>query len=145
MRTSEILQAAKARLTPKTWLQSDVPGAEIRVVGKVCANQAIVAAIGLQEDSDDPRWRKVFEPVAQLLAQVATGHRDSSCVPPWNDAPERTLPDVLAAFDAAIAIAQQQECGSAETTGVTDQPVDVRATTDVGDAPCLSIRGSSSS
>lgn len=116
MMTSEILIAAKARITPATWMQSDVPGMEITVAGKVCANQAVAAAIGLQEDSDDPRWRSLFEPVAQLLARVVAGHADSSYVPPWNDKPGRTLQEVYDAFDAAIVIAQQQERTQGETT-----------------------------
>ena len=48
-----------------------------------------------------------------LVARCATGVPDPQLIPVWNDAVGRTLAEVHALFDAAIAIAQQQEVSAA--------------------------------
>jgi hypothetical protein len=102
MTTSEVLIAAKARLTPATWAQgadagSLVPGR------RECAGIAIMFGCAGQ-------GKDFVEPV-RLFSRVTTG-RDATgigSIARWNDAPGRTLRDVHDAFDAAIAIAQEHE------------------------------------
>lgn len=98
MLTSEILKQAKARLTPETWGQ----GLDALMSSEAleCAGMAI--------------WRAGCSRRAMtLFASVATGYagrNDASvAIVHWNDARERTLQDVHDAFDASIAIAEQQE------------------------------------
>ena len=101
MTTSEILKAAKARLTPETWGKGDGTNdtAVLTTIGRECAALAIDSACG--------NLRAKHIAIAHLT-EVACGHRHAA-LHRWNDAPERTLQDVLDAFEAAIAIAEAQE------------------------------------
>jgi hypothetical protein len=95
MTTSEILRAAKALLTPETWVNRCPDFGD---VDHYCALSAIGASGGSATN----------HPAILLITRVATGKADGY-VGEWNDAPGRTLADVHAAFDAAIAIAEQRE------------------------------------
>jgi len=56
-----------------------------------------------------------------LFAVVATGAtkgRRAETVPPWNDAPERTLEDVHDAFDYAVKLAKQRAEGRAPVDSI---------------------------
>lgn len=101
MLLSEIL--AKARLlieNPANWSHDDARwgtgGVECSVsaVGRVMWENRREAPYG------DPLW-----PLGEAIG-------DASIVE-WNDAPERTHAEVLAAFDRAIEIAKQAEAGAA--------------------------------
>ena len=100
MTSADILIAARARLTPETWGK----GHDIRAPtgGRECILVAIGKVASVEERPDT--W--------VLLAECATGNRYAD-IGGWNDAPERTLADVHALFDAAIAIAQQREVSAA--------------------------------
>ena len=89
MLTSEILVAARALLTPETW-------------GKGNDGECIMGALGLV--AQEEIWSGAYP----VLSVCALGHTGGPLFK-WNDAPERTLADVHALFDAAIAIAHQQE------------------------------------
>ena len=89
MTTSQILVAARARLTPETW-------------GKGHNGDCLMRALG--QIVDRPTMTHAYS----LLLTCTFGHFHGSLYK-WNDAPERTLADVHALFDAAIAIAQEQE------------------------------------
>lgn len=91
MTTADILRAAKAHLIKRGWCQGDelaIHGAEPR---KCCAATAIQPFV----DYDAPGFEKpgtVFREANGIQGNIAD----------WNDAPERTLEDVLAAYDRAI-------------------------------------------
>lgn len=99
MKVSEVLQAASDRLTPETWGQGDQV-AVIGVSGRECAAYAIaLAAVGLGVQGEEPHYGAldVFRGVV------------GQWISTWNDRPQTTLRDIHAAFEAAIAIAQEQE------------------------------------
>lgn len=98
MRTSETLTAAKVRLVRYGWHQG---GGAVSVCKPTCVSDAIFEA-------GDCAYAAYY-PAQDLFMRVTTGSLKLSALYDWNDAPERTLQDVLDAFDAAIAIAQQQE------------------------------------
>ena len=88
MKPSEILQRAKDSLTDKTWGK----GYPLeRPKGTLCAMEAI-------EEQQSKRVR------CFRFLRAATG---ANTIAQWNDAPERTLAEVHAAFDRAIAAAQE--------------------------------------
>jgi hypothetical protein len=100
MTTSEILRAAKARLTPETW-----GGLNTNRLGWMCADNAITT----DRPDDLAFWVNTVTPTRELFARVTTGNPSPSAIWMWNDQPERTLQEVHDAFDAAIAIAEVQE------------------------------------
>lgn len=118
MLTSEILKAAKAEMIQRGWSH----GTAVDDRGRVCG----VRAIRLATKTDDIpvslyREASVFAPgkpchgAESLLVRVATGrpwHVDNNRFAAWNDAPERTEQDIFDAFDASIAIAEQQEAST---------------------------------
>ena len=123
MTTAEVLIRAKEELVTRGWCQG---GYENRQTGEVCVAGAInLATTGAVENTHlgvFGFWRAFMR---------GTGYPTSG-VPGWNDCPGRTPEQVLATFDAAIAIALQQERGSAETTDLHTTTSDVRGTAVVG-------------
>jgi hypothetical protein len=108
---SEILKAAKARLTPETCGQ----GSQVLpLVGRLCPALAITVCWASSQ-------HRPVRAAYQLFAQTATGTDGSEYqIPIWNDTPGRTLQEVHDAFDAAIAIAEQQDGLKREHDGVTE-------------------------
>ena len=112
MTSADILIAARARLTPETWGQGDT----VIELHLDCAGLAICrAAQGIFFAGHPPldRSEGVYWATLGLVARCATGVPDPQLIPVWNDAVGRTLAEVHALFDAAIAIAQQQEVSAA--------------------------------
>lgn len=89
MTTVEILRQAKAELLRCGWCQHTARSA----AGERCA----VAACG--------EW---FQTVRDVFMRANKIQRDDQSVAGWNDEPGRTPEEVLAAFDAAIALAEQE-------------------------------------
>ena len=96
------LKAAKALIdTPEKWTKG-----RLRLrdkYGKVCAMCSIGAIYTAAEELLGPR-----HDAARDAFRAATGCLPFDSVPEWNDAPERTHAEVMAAFDKAIASAEAQ-------------------------------------
>lgn len=94
MTTTEVLLAAKQKINADTWGQG--PG--LRRIGKICAMGAIdtvsesVPLAAQREEALDVFRKACGNPLITV----------------WNDAPERTLGEVLAMFDKSIAVAQER-------------------------------------
>lgn len=89
--TAEILRAAKARIdTPEKWGQ----GYNLLSTPKRCSTQAISTALGLDLMDYGVLDTAPYEVLAAVVGHDQVGN--------WNDAPERTHADVMAAFDRAI-------------------------------------------
>lgn len=85
--THEILIAARALIdTPKKWVKSAYHR-EKNGLHSYCAAGALISV--------EAPGRTAYDCLAEAI-----GYR---CVSDWNDAPERTHAEVLAAFDKAIA------------------------------------------
>jgi len=95
---ADVLRRAKARLMdPAKWCKE--PYSNGKYPQATCANLAIfdeTPNIALQKRASDLLWK-------------ATGLPGDNNVPKWNDAPETTHADVIAAFDRAIALAEAGE------------------------------------
>lgn len=104
MTVSQVLAAASARLTPETWTQQMSP--EKYRAGKECPHFAIDASVFADSFPACVRLRR--DAIA-LFAEVVSGRPSIGGIWLWNDRAGRTLQDVHAAFDAAIAIAHSQE------------------------------------
>lgn len=90
MKLSEILRAGKRRIVEHGWCQGD---AVYLQRPKCCAATAMMPdSFDITEKGPFMFFRKVNE------IDVSIGD--------WNDEPERTLSDVLAAYDKAIAAAE---------------------------------------
>lgn len=133
MNASKQLQLAKAVLIERGWCQGDYVNP---VTGEVC----IVGAFNIVQDGD-PRCidEDDSEPVPSdgfyWLEKLAIRHW-SFDVGHWNDARGRTPEQVLAFYDAAIALAEAFEAAQA-----IDQPVAVAAVRASIDQPVVSSRG----
>lgn len=107
MKTSEILRAAKARLTPETWGKGNSLSAVALVKqGKLCAAMAI-GTLDLFGEGNPVYEQQALTEAMELLGKVTCGNMWQ--IPNWNDRPERTLQDVLDGYDAAIEIAEALE------------------------------------
>ena len=96
MTTVEILRMAKELLVKRGWWQGGfvAPGKDVASC-PLCAEAAVnIAATGEVEGSDGSR------PARMVLDRVVGGTLFA-----WNDSEGRTLAEVLAAFDRAIALA----------------------------------------
>lgn len=93
MNTTEILQAARTRIEAN-WAQGDDKVIGAHRDGPWCAG----TACAYLPDSHVSDAIKAVD----IIKQVA-GIPDGTSIGSWNDAPERTKDEVLAAFDAAIA------------------------------------------
>ena len=91
MKPSEILQRAKDSLTEKTWGKGIATG---RPNGTLCALEALEA---IEKHTH-------YSGVCRLFLRSVVG---GGGIANWNDVPERTLAEVHAAFDRAIAAAQE--------------------------------------
>jgi len=97
-RPSDILRAARGLIAePGHWAQ----GAS-RVGVAVCAAEAIDSSVGRDYDAIDVAYR-------YLKRIIGADPGVEGFISSWNDAPERTHAEVLAAFDAAIALAEREE------------------------------------
>lgn len=98
MTKSDRLIAAKRELETRGWWHGEDGHLSN---DRLCAAQAIRATCAPDE----------FLLIAHFYQTVATGQARGLLdhLFNWNDARDRTLQDVLDAFDAAIAIAQEQE------------------------------------
>ena len=95
MKASEVLMKAKALIgTPDRWLK----GALNNGRGGFCALGAMIGATGTWSPGDAGPYFRL----------AATGSEDGS-IARWNNAPERTHAEVMAAFDRAIALALADE------------------------------------
>lgn len=100
MTTSAFLQAALDAFGPdgERWGQKSSDG----FLG--CDIDCVHLAI--HRVTDEPQ----FEPTLAAIARVlGVADDDIDAIWDWNDAPARTFADVKALFQAAIAIAQEQE------------------------------------
>ena len=92
---SQVLRAARALIgTPDKWWKGGANGAGV----SKCSAQAIYHQPGYDFDSLN-------------FLSVAIGGKPGcyAHIFDWNDAPERTHADVMAAFDRAIALAEKDE------------------------------------
>lgn len=105
MKVSEILRAAKAKIEARGWCQGDEASIFGPPDGPCCAGTAIarVPTMGWPFGGEWPGN------ASMLALKAAAGIRPTDPIAGWNDAPERTLADVLFAYDLAIAAAEQQE------------------------------------
>jgi hypothetical protein len=100
MTTVEILRAAREQIVTKGWWRGDFDIAHrIAQPGSSCIANACMDASGSPIGED-----------RRLLARLL-GDEDGAIetIFAWNDAPERTLDDVLALFDRGIAAAEALE------------------------------------
>lgn len=104
MQTVEILKAARALIdTPEKWTRGvyarDLAGGDVHPSDDravcFCSKGALMRIAGLGDDYTKAR-EKLSEHVGAYIVQ-------------FNDDPERTHPEVLAAFDAAIAATPSQQ------------------------------------
>lgn len=94
MLPSEILQRAKDSLTLETWGK----GLPAERLGTLCAMEAIAQL----------NAPYAFRLSSSHYLTAAIGYRIGyRSITSWNDAPERTLEEVHAAFDKAIAAAKE--------------------------------------
>lgn len=105
MKLSEILRAGKQRIETLGWCQGDDESIWGKS-GKCCAATAMTR--------DIPEFGAGgFFTALTNYEEAATAFRAANnirrSIAEWNDAPERTLPEVLAAYDKAIAAAEAQE------------------------------------
>lgn len=91
MKSSEILITARALInTPERWVKGRKPGCW-------CAGDAIIAVA--------PGEPRSTNSALATLKHIIGSHEIGF----WNDAPERTHAEVMAAFDRAIAAEQAKE------------------------------------
>ena len=109
MKSSEILITARALInTPERWVKGRKPGCW-------CAMDAIIVAPCYVRPHEAMALMRAIPSLAASVAcnaalkalkcAIGNGHEIVS----WNDAPERTHAEVMAAFDRAIAAEQAKE------------------------------------
>lgn len=105
MTAADVLRRARAVLVERGWYQGAYsPEDSDQSTCPVCAYGAInVATSGKPDDSVDAVGFAAEEALRAVVRDIAR-----QGVVPWNDTPGRTLDEVLAAFDRAIAIAEAQ-------------------------------------
>ena len=104
--TADVLRAARALVaTPSQWWQ--YRGHRGVEASRSCAGLALAAAEGYPDRHCPDAW-------LTLASAAGLGDLDlgdvSEAIYDWNDAPERTHAEVLAAFDRAIAAAEAAAC-----------------------------------
>jgi len=93
--TSQILREARKLISvPERWCQHKGHDGEGR-----CSVLAMHDAAGNMDGFNVVRG--IFRTASAIGPDIPISN--------WNDAPERTHPEVLAAFDAAIALAEKEE------------------------------------
>lgn len=105
MKLSEILRAGKANIDRYGWCQGDELAIHGGPGGPCCAATAISQQYALFINRDSA---KLGDAAIEAI-QRAAGIPEKSSIATWNDAPERTLAEVLAAYDKAITAAEELE------------------------------------
>lgn len=113
MKVSEILRRGKANIELQGWCQGD----EAAIWGKD-GRCCVATAISIQTDLivkasalHGTRYRDLGAEAVNLFKR-ANGIPQGEGIATWNDAPERTKDEVLAAYDKAIAAAEESERGA---------------------------------
>ena len=107
MKSSEVLTKALELLGPngELWCKS-LPGVEWPVAGN-CASTACGMA-------DTPEGYQSWKARTYLARAIGIPALEThSQIHGWNDAPERTFPEVRAAFEKAIELAKSEESSNA--------------------------------
>lgn len=95
MAPADILRAARARLAePGVWVKGPM----------ACADACDCIATALGTVATDKNWNDAI--TAGEIVQKVLNVDGELEVFDWNDAPERTLDEVLALYDKAIALAE---------------------------------------
>lgn len=98
MSIADTLRAGKANIEARGWCQGDGKVFDpLRRYG-FCVGSSLGPVT-----FDNPEMTKVCD-----MFKIANGISLLSGLGDWNDAPERTKEEVLAAFDKAIALAEQE-------------------------------------
>lgn len=106
MKLSEILRAGKQRIETLGWGQGAGEVLYANLHGRPNKCCALTAISGLPDGS----LELIDLHVAAIgMFELVNGFDSPSELVRWNDAPERTVADVLAAYDKAIAAAEAQE------------------------------------
>lgn len=114
MTTSDYLKAARQELLTRGWCQGDT---ENPVTGEVCVMGAMAKAwlsarpgpFVFRDDSACRPAAKILRDLVPPIPSKALNMQKLNPVAWWNDEPGRTPEEVLALFDAAIALAEQRE------------------------------------
>lgn len=101
MTPSEILRQGKANIIGRGWCQGDELAIHGPPDGPCCAATAMNVAGGCDH------WRQIDDAIELLKDAVGVNRRVG--IATWNDAPGRTVEEVLAAYDRAIEAAISQE------------------------------------
>lgn len=96
MKASDVLRAAKERIVVGGWMQNGYSSPH---------DERVCAALAISRPEGFPYLQRA---VGLPVTQSHQGIWD------WNDAPERTLTDVLDAFDHSIKLALEDEALNAE-------------------------------
>jgi hypothetical protein len=105
MKLSEILRAGKANIERYGWCQGDELAIHGGHNGPCCAATAISCQYQLFVDRNSA---KLGDAAIEALKKAADIDLNIG-IATWNDAPERTEAEVLAAYDKAITAAEAQE------------------------------------
>ena len=98
MKPSEVLSAAKGLIdAPEKWIKG-----RYHRRGSECDGYCLVGAV---ECAPLPAWAPTDQALFYIGTTVGVGPKTG--LTGWNDAPERTWEEVMAAFDRAIAMAQE--------------------------------------
>lgn len=114
MSTAEHLRRAKTELLRRGWCR----GVSLNDRGEVCVMGALACAVGESPTATNPYPRGAYGPARQVFMGAIGG----ACILTWNDESGRTPEEVLEAFEAAIALAEQDE---ARLPLVAPEPVTV--------------------
>jgi hypothetical protein len=101
--TVEILERARDRVA-KGWCQGRFGDHE-----RCCALGALRIGAGAVSPEDWPDDFEGESKARRLVRKVVFGTPGEAGLPHWNDTEGRTQQEVIAAFDAAIALAKKEE------------------------------------
>lgn len=99
MTLAERLHAGKKRLQRLGWVQGDA--AVFAVENTSCCAATALGPLGYDDYGEISTACRFFERTLGLA---------EGSIAAWNDEPGRTLEEVLAAYDKAIAVAEAQPC-----------------------------------
>lgn len=100
---ADILRAGKANIESKGWCQGDERALADGHPHGCCVATSVTDVTGINNHTT---YNAGMD--AMMLFKRANGINPDLCIGTWNDAPERTKEEVLAAFDKAIALAEQE-------------------------------------
>lgn len=114
MKSSEVLAKAKGFIITYGWGQGDD-----EVVFTEEQNPPCCVATAISKAACDATFNKEMASYREARDWFisATDLQGYASIVKWNDAPERSKEEVLAAFDAAISLAQRKEAENADQTG----------------------------